>query len=300
MITRPTVFILGAGASAEYGFPLGEALVQRIKSGTSPSPRGDLRVDLARADFKQSELDEFFRKLRDSDLLSIDAFLEGNQDRFQQIGKAAIAITILRAERDSQTGERWQGTNVPDDHWLRYVWNMMKSGCDSVDRFAQNRVSFVTFNYDRTIEWYFPIVLENALNLGPREARELLARSVPVVHLHGEIAHLEFGYSPGNEGHLAGEQVLQIAAGIRVVHDPTDEPQFKKAWELFKQASLVCILGFGYHPTNIERLRLKDFVPGGAQIPASTFQMGSAERSVAYGRIQHPGLAVSNFVDARG
>lgn len=30
MITRPTVFILGAGASADYGFPTGEKLQTKI------------------------------------------------------------------------------------------------------------------------------------------------------------------------------------------------------------------------------------------------------------------------------
>ena len=75
MITIPTVFIIGAGASAEYGFPLGHGLVQNIVAGTAP--QGGLSVELLRAGFTKDELNEFNRKLRGADPLSIDTFLEG-------------------------------------------------------------------------------------------------------------------------------------------------------------------------------------------------------------------------------
>src|SRR5690348_6737944 len=100
-------------------------------------PHGNLTVELLRAGFNEQELNEFFRKLRASDSLSIDTFLEGNDyNRFQAIGKAAIALTILRAERDSVRGETWPGRNVPADHWLRYVWNLMRSGCVVAEDFT--------------------------------------------------------------------------------------------------------------------------------------------------------------------
>ncbi|HTT39083.1 MAG TPA: hypothetical protein VMH32_15605 [Burkholderiales bacterium] len=290
------MFILGAGASAEYGFPLGSGLVQRIVEGTGSG--GQLRDDLERAGYKREELNEFSRKLRDSDQLSIDTFLEGNEcNSFQAIGKAAIAISILQAEHASRKQEKFIGRNVPADHWLRYIWNLMRSDCDSADEFAKNQVSFVTFNYDRVVEWYFQIVLENAFNLpGPTEARDLFAKTVPMVHLHGTIADREFGqYS----GRLGSTEVQAVAKGIRVVHDPASERPFTAAWELFKKARLVCILGFGYHPTNIDRLRLKDFVEPSAQMPASTYNMGGAQVSVAYSRIQHRGLGISNLPAAR-
>jgi len=255
-----------------------------IIAGTLPEPRGDLRAELLRADFSEAELNEFSIKLRDSDPLSIDTFLEGNTyDRFQEIGKAAIAITILRAEQSSRDGEKFMGRNVPDDHWLRYVWNLVRSGCTSPDMFAENKLSVVTFNYDRTVEWYFPIVLQNAFNLRPDEARALFAETIRVVHLHGQIAERAFGQYAER---LAGVEVKRVAAGIRVVHDPASERPFAEAWDLFKQARLLCILGFGYHPVNIERLRVKDHLMGGIPIAASTFDMGQAEVRVATGRME--------------
>ncbi len=36
MITRPTVLVLGAGASLPSGYPLGEGLVRGIVEGTKP------------------------------------------------------------------------------------------------------------------------------------------------------------------------------------------------------------------------------------------------------------------------
>jgi len=290
VITIPTVFILGAGASAEYGFPLGNDLVRMIVAGTEGN--GLLYSELLAAGFSGAEVTTFSRKLRDSDSLSIDTFLEGNGGgQFQAIGKAAIAITILRAEQMSIVGQKWLGQNVPADHWLRYVWNLMRSGCASSKDFTKNKVAVVTFNYDRSVEWYFRTVLESAFNLpGPSDAASLFESAVQVAHLHGKIAHREFG----QYNTLSGQEVKQIASGIRVVHDAADEPQFKTAYKLFGEAQLLCLLGFGYHPVNIDRLRLNQSLPRHTAILASTYKMGEAEVRVAQGRIQR------RFNTARG
>ncbi len=56
------------------------------------------------------------------------------------------------------------------------------------------------------------------------------------------------------------------------------------------QVGRRCILGFGYHPVNIERLRLNEMLPAesrpGCEIAASTYGMGDAEVRVAEGRIR--------------
>jgi hypothetical protein len=56
MITRPTVFILGAGASLEYGFPTGRGLRDQIVRELRGA-KGDLVRQLAGV--RRSEIEDF-------------------------------------------------------------------------------------------------------------------------------------------------------------------------------------------------------------------------------------------------
>jgi hypothetical protein len=117
MISRPTVFILGAGAIAEYGFPVGYRLYDKIcraKSAPPPLPRGQERnVNLRRENGRVFQ--EFCKQLVQSGQLSVDAFLE-TRDDLVDIGKRAIACGLIPYERqgklflapaDSDIGPRW-------------------------------------------------------------------------------------------------------------------------------------------------------------------------------------------------
>jgi hypothetical protein len=99
MVTKPTVFVLGAGASEPYGFPLGIELVDliatRILSGLAPVEVRQFQAlghDLA-------PLKEFATALKAARPYSIDAFLE-TRGTFRDIGEATIAQWLLQAESD--------------------------------------------------------------------------------------------------------------------------------------------------------------------------------------------------------
>lgn len=278
MINWPTVFVVGAGASVDYDLPLGSVLVELIVDGLSTT--GFLRKPLLEAGFRLGDLETFADRLKRSDLDSIDAFLEGNEVQFTEIGKAAIASAILFRERDSR-GHLF--TARRNDHWLRYLWGVMKSQADTAS-FADNKISFVTFNYDRLIEYYFETVLQTTFNLKRDDARELRDRTMQIVHLHGSIVGRDFGdYSHP----LSGEVVQEIASGIRVVHDeiPRGDEVFQIAYELFKSAKRVCFLGFGYHPVNIVRLQLNSLLGNKAQLTGTAYGLGQAEVEMAKKRV---------------
>lgn len=124
------------------------------------------------------------------------------------------------------------------------------------DTFSGNQVTFVTFNYDRLIEHYFSTVLTHAFNLRPSEAEELRNSTIEIIHLHGMISTRSFGDYPEQ---LTGELLTTLAKGIRIIHDeiPASDPAFDRTYEQLKGAHQTCLLGFGYHPTNIARLQLE-------------------------------------------
>src|SRR2546423_9819863 len=96
MITRPTVLVLGAGASADYGFPLGYRVVTQICHGLT-SPNEDLHKRLLGCAFSANDIESFRIALELSAQLSIDTFLENRPD-FLKIGKAAIACCLIPCE----------------------------------------------------------------------------------------------------------------------------------------------------------------------------------------------------------
>jgi len=91
MITRPTVLVLGAGASVPYGFPTGRELLIQITDDLNPRS-GDtgLRVTLRTLPFSDEYISEFREDLVDSNQPSVDAFIE-NRPSFTDIGKTSIA-----------------------------------------------------------------------------------------------------------------------------------------------------------------------------------------------------------------
>lgn len=232
MITRKMAFIIGAGASAEYGFPLGSGLVSRIVTCMA-TPNTPLLRALHLAGHNPAVTDRFRHKLQGSDSDSIDTFLENNQEEFVQIGKAAIAYAILEAEAQCRSKARLI-EHPPDDHWLKYLWNSLRSAC-TVDTLPFNTVAFITFNYDRLLETYFDTVIQHAFNISPSDATSLRCQAFPIVHLHGQLSQVDFGYF--EDAPVVGK-LTEIAGGIRVVHDtvPVADPEFSSAISLIAEA----------------------------------------------------------------
>lgn len=295
MVDTSTVFVVGAGASVGYGFPLGPDLVHELiqRVGTD----GDRRTQLINAGFRAGDLDDFAHKLKESDSQSIDTFLEGNQPEYVRIGKAAIALTILEREglckHHKLMLSRPQNNPFPNaadhaaNHWLSHVWNLMRSGA-TAQTSGHNKVSFLVFNYDRTIEYYFDTVLAAAFNLPEREATGL-RKALRIVHLHGAIPESQaFGaFRP----QIPGDTILRLANGILVIHDvgATSDPEvftrtnatFADARLELQKAAVICFLGFGYHQLNIERLEISKLSANTA-LYGSGYGLGAARRTVAH------------------
>lgn len=113
MIKKPTVFVLGAGASIPYGYPSGEALVTEIVSELLSK---DLLFKLCRQlDFKEKEIINFADTLHRSGDKSIDAFLERNSG-FIKLGKIAITLKLIEKEDEthlfSPGDDKWYGDLV--------------------------------------------------------------------------------------------------------------------------------------------------------------------------------------------
>ncbi len=283
MIGRRTVFVLGAGASKPYGFPLGNDLTTEILNGLE---RGkDLRLKLLNADFREGDINDFQLRLREAGGRSIDFFLEGQSDELVSIGRVAIGLSIVRAEHECHGKGLLVREPPATDPWLTYLWERIRPG-STVKTLADNQISFITFNYDRTLEEFFTTVIKsNFPELPTREAaRKVLDRAFPIVHLHGAIAEdgIPFGRDYDTISH-SGILSRKTGEGLRLMNDATgpDRKQLDASHNLLRSAEQVCFLGFGFHRWNTERLELATLKEEQIPIFGSAFEMGGTELRAA-------------------
>ena len=247
-----------------------------------------LRVELARCEAREGDVNEFFSRLHGSGLTSLDAFLEGNQAELVRIGKLVIAAELL-----SSVDERKLTDLDVAGHWYRYLWNHLRQGATR-ETFTGNRLSVITFNYDVSLERFFTNAISHTFGLRWKDAAELFGRTVKVVHVHGDIGGVDaYENRPRPQ---PGVLVRQAAERIKVVHDEVgSSAEFDAARKLISTAEIACFLGFGYHPANIKRLQINQCLPDGARLYGSTFKMGAAEVTRAQ---QHLGRTLFHPYDA--
>ena len=259
MITAPTVFVLGAGASHPYGLPLGTGLRDQILSRYA-NPTDGHRVHLMNTTpFNPGQISTFISALKYSGLLSVDAFLE-RRPEFMDIGKATIGIELLHGEVHDRL---WEGS----ENWLTYLYSQHMVG-NSLEDFAKNNVAFVTFNYDRCVEHFFFTSLKNSFGKSDEETAAI-AGKINVVHLHGRLGHLP--WQSGKQSIDFGDNQIDVRKmnilmkEIKVVHEDHTadgrDADFNLAGAILANARRIYLLGFGFGERNVKRIKLDVLTP---------------------------------------
>lgn len=309
MINKPTVFILGAGASIPYGYPSGETLVAEIVSELLQ--KGLLYKLCRELEFNESEIGKFAETLNLSGDKSIDAFLERNT-QFIKLGKIAITLKLIEKEDENDL------FSPGKDKWYGDLVNELKSS--STDTFVNN-VSFLTFNYDRSFDNYLFISIMNSYE----EIKDFIQcaqiiNRIPIIHLHGHTGRLSwqegngieraYGRSfrdvellkraiatggagfGGRELSEARHFISDISNQIKIIHekDLDNDSGFQEAKKLLDKANNIYFLGFGYHDDNLRRLNISELSPTiKRNIGGTSYGLGAAKRnhikSVTKGKI---------------
>jgi hypothetical protein len=258
MIREPTVLILGAGVSHDYGLPLGRELLLNIAKNlhdSAPNARSPLARLLKECGFTYSEIYAFRDELMESMQPSVDAFLE-QRTEYSKIGKAAIAAMLIAAEDPQKLKTRESNIRV-----YEYLWHRMTGAPGS---YPGNGLSVITFNYDRSFEYF----LETALRASHSEFRqenEILRRATshfPVIHVYGGLGRLEqestnyLPYGTSRKPYPEASVITSAAERLRLYHETESDPQVvSQIRDLLAEASTVCFLGFAFHPVNVRLLK---------------------------------------------
>jgi hypothetical protein len=277
-----TVFVVGAGASREFGLPVGKELTeiianrlnyQIIRGSLVPDSDGDPDILDAIQQFANDRptLDSYLaaaKRIREGIIFSssIDTFLDLHRDdvKITQLGKLAIAKTILEREKNSSLFIDYNSTEFRDVQSLKETWlvRFVRGLSDGVRREEINRlferVSFVVFNYDRCIEHFLYQSLKKLYGLSDGEAAAAM-KNLVILHPYGTISDLPWQTRGGIPfGFTANRpNLLMTASQIRTFTEQLEDNDLP---ELIEQevaaAEAIVFLGFSYHPSN---MRLLDF-----------------------------------------
>lgn len=273
MIKKPIVFILGAGASMPYGFPSGSELKSNIL-GHLRSPNSECFKRINHFFETDEIIIDFRENLAKSGQLSVDAFLE-HRCEFLKVGKLAIAFYLIKLEQEG----KMFNIQSKELSWYEYLFNKLNA---PFEEFGNNKLSIITFNYDRSLEYFLFTALKNTFGKSDEECAKKLNK-IPIIHVHGRLGKLPWqgkpsrAYSPQynfSELEMASEQIIVISED----QDVKTNDGFNQAASLIYGAERICFLGFGYHDANLERLMIKEEEFKRLPKTGTAFGLGFTER----------------------
>jgi hypothetical protein len=272
MITKPTVLILGAGASMPYGFPSGRDLLRIILNDLRPDSASNWFTTLKELGITEDCIRTFRNDLYYSGSSSVDAFLEHRLE-FLDIGKLAITLSLIPLEVE----HRLFDIKVREQSWYEYLFGKLNAPFNVFD---ENRLSVITFNYDRSIEHYMFKAMKNLYGKSDEECATKL-NNIPIIHVHGRLGPLPWQDNTGRAymprpDLLKSEGIKSVSEQIVVISEDVDTSRdFEDAFKLMRTAERIYFLGFGYHEMNLRRLKIdklnKDWLRG------TSYGLGLAE-----------------------
>jgi len=202
---------------------------------------------------KDKEIIDFRSALNYADSPSVDAFLE-HRSEFSEVGKLSIALILIPYEDERRLFNIDGSADMPSS-WYRYL--MDKLNAKDCDEFKYNKLSVITFNYDRSWEHYLFTALKNRYGITDDECTESLS-FIPIIHVHGSLGSLPWqasNYSRPYEKTNDLSEIQKASKQIIVMSEKEEYASvFHTVFKLMEKASKIYFLGFGYHNTNLRRL----------------------------------------------
>ena len=249
-----------------YDFILGSELIRKV-AGHLRKNQGTISV-VRDFGFDERGLNSLASDIENSSQPSIDRFLEIRADEaLTQIGKIAIACELIPREHGANVTSR----NL-ENHWYSYLFQHLafdKSG-------VQSPVAFVTFNYDRSLEYFLFSAFKSSLGVDEATAQAIL-ETIPIHHVYGSLGRFSATGGQGSRPYSTDLSGVRIAVdNLRIMYEgESDSALLSAAQQEIARSRRLCFLGFGYDRVNLERLSLGDFA--GPRILGSACKLGDDE-----------------------
>lgn len=272
MLTHKTLFVLGAGASLDYGYPLGDRLIRAIQDRFNAFRTSGYESKLALLVPDMGPGHPMIGGLLSSigTVSSIDEFMHRFSD--DKILVETCKLCIAGELSDAETGSVDSfDMNSENCGWYQRLWKGVFEGVPTrkLESYLKNdipeRLSVVTFNYDISLEYSLWRYLQSGYRLSPQEAFSLSQCVVPL-HVFGTIVGDDTltltrlaGYgklSWEQQARTRRKEVLAArAAGIRTIYDGPDQRDVHVVKAMCRDVETAFLLGNGYHRMNMDFFR---------------------------------------------
>lgn len=275
MFKRRTLFILGAGASADLNLPTGEKLAERISTMLRlERPLNKFNADVAEAMTldrpSRPHIFEAAKFIAENIYMSqsIDSFIDSHREDadVERCGKLAIVSSILQAEADTclYSDNRivpWKAAELSGlaTTWYRQFFHILTSGVALNEvRNIMSQLSFIIFNYDRCFETFLIESLCRFYRITIDQAVEIVS-SADIVHPYGSIGPLwsEDGSKVVRFGENRGGAALlrSCTENIRTFTEQLeDKTEMQHIHGVIEAAERYVFLGFAFHEQNMTLL----------------------------------------------
>lgn len=262
-----TCLIVGAGASVPWNYPLGSELNSKLidlvrqpsESWIWLAPSDKLQQQQNRARILMKDFEE---GLQSGKYTSIDSFLDDlkqNPDKETRerygLGKVLIAAVIRQLENPYLFKPNWYGLLF--EH-LEHSSTLHVPGT----------LRIITFNYDRSLEYYVGLFHALEHRLEQDEGWKTLNNRLELVHVYGSVGNLpcprlKKGEFAPKYGSFFGHDAWEAGHLIKIIErEDSNSQAFVKCQEWISQADHVIILGFGFDDQNCRRLKLAEATKG--------------------------------------
>lgn len=300
MLRTRTTLIVGAGASAELQFPSNAELLARIIQGydfkrtASDTSTRDGQLLLRniyklaeRLNKKVGDVAAAAERLRNACRLgrSIDTVLEqyDHDPLVLACGKLAITFFLGQAESRSNLKDapRVEG-ELPlqgkiAEYWIYQLGQLITSGVPR-SKIGQTleQLTIINFNYDRSVEHFLPYALVMAYGIELKEAQQVIAEKLDIVHPHGSIGRLPWQKGEAPQAEWGVEQpwnIHAIAAQLKSLNERSSDRNALRDIRL-SVASAKRLVFLGFQPQNVDLL-FENTLSHNPEVLISTYGMSS-------------------------
>lgn len=279
MLERPTTFVIGAGAGVGIKMPTGNDLRSKISQALrfeydfGQLKHGEWVLERAIRDRAGDALNEYFKAARyisDEIILarSIDDFIDANRDdaAVNFCGKLAIAWCLLQCERkshlyfDQNSGEKCFDVNRLESSWFMELFRIIQVPYSDLESIFKN-ATFVSFNYDRTLEHFFYHTIKRFYRLSDADASRVM-NGMDVFHPYGTIGQIP-QYKPAPDkvittfgGGVGPAELNGIVGGLRTYTETIDDSDdLSSIKRKIADTGKLVFLGFAFHRQNMNLLQ---------------------------------------------
>ncbi len=158
-------------------------------------------------------------------------------------------------------------------------------------RFSENNVSFITFNYDRSFEYFFYEGLLNSFEgISKDEIKEQL-QEIRIIHVFEQVAGLEWQdfdtkITYGRDINSV-DNMEPLIENLRIVYEESENPELQEAHKIISEADRIFFLGFGYAKENLEALKVPEKLRRITNVYGTAWHFKPREIGDIITRLQH-------------